>query len=126
MISRKREWGMVAVAMNVRNQVRNLLGIRRERKVPRRTPKPSVGARIFRDDVRMVVQAGLDRELWGWLQDQGWREVMVRPDRRLYREVPSSWVTLLIDSSPEQREAVLKAAVSNARAVPNPQTRRDP
>lgn len=117
---------MVAVAINVRNQVRNLLGIRRERKVPRRTPKPSVGARIFRDDVRMVVQAGLDRELWGWLQDQGWREVMVRPDRRIYREVPSSWVTLLIDAPPEQREAVLKAAVANARAAAGPQTRRDP
>lgn len=117
---------MVAVAINVRNQVRNLLGIRRERKVPRRTLRPSVGARIFRDDVRMVVQAGLDRELWGWLQDQGWREVTVRPDRRLYREVPSSWVTLLIDAPPEQREAVLKAAVTNARAVSGPQSRREP
>lgn len=117
---------MLAVAINVRNQVRNLFGIRRERKVPRRTLKPSVGARIFREDVRMVVQAGLDRELWGWLQDQGWREVTVRPDRRVYREVPSSWVTLLIDCPAEQREAVLKAAVANARAVPGPQTRRDP
>jgi hypothetical protein len=106
---------MVAVAINVRNQFRNLLGIRRARSTPRRTPRPSVGARIYREDVRMVVQAGLDRELWGWLQDQGWREVTVRPDRRSYREVPSSWVTQLIDAPADQREAVLKAAVANAR-----------
>ena len=117
---------MVAVVINVRNKVRNLLGIRRERKLPRRSPKPSVGARIVRDDVRMVVQAGLHRELWGWLQDQGWREVMVRPDRRTYREVPSRWVTLLIDAPAEDREAVLKAAIAEARAVPGALSRREP
>lgn len=126
MIGCKRVWIVVAVVINVRNQVRNLLGIRRERKLPRRSPKPSVGARIVRDDVRMVVQAGLHRELWGWLQDQGWREVTVRPDRRTYREVPSRWVTLLIDASAEEREAVLKAAVAEARAVAGTLGRRDP
>jgi hypothetical protein len=73
----------------------------------------------------MVVQAGIDRELWSWLQDQGWREVTVRPDRRIYREVPSSWMTLLIDSPPEQREAVLKAAVADARRVSSTVKRRE-
>jgi hypothetical protein len=125
MIDRNWVRGVVAVPINVRNQFRNLLGIRRERKVPRRTPKPSVGARIFREDVRMVVQAGLDRELWGWLQDQGWREVTVRPDRRLYRDVPSRWMTLLIDSPPEQRIEVLKAAVAEARRIPGTVNRRE-
>ena len=24
------------------------------------------------------------QDLWNWLQDQGWREVRVRPDRRRY------------------------------------------
>jgi hypothetical protein len=117
---------MVAVAINVRNQFRNLLGIRRERATPRRTPRPSVGSRIYRDGVRMVVQAGLDRELWGWLQDQGWREVIVRPDRRTYRDIPSSWVALLIDAPPEHREAVLKAAVEDACRAPATVSRRDP
>lgn len=117
---------MVTVATNVRNQFRNLFGIRRDRATPRRTPRPSVGARIFREDVRMVVQAGLDRELWGWLQDQGWREVIVRPDRRTYREIPSSWMTLLIDAPPEHREAVLRAAIADARrASTTPVSRED-
>jgi len=113
------------VAINVRNQFRNLLGIRRDRAMPRRTHKPAIGSRIFLGDVRMVVQAGMDRELWGWLQDQGWREVVVRPDRRSYREVPSSWMTLLIDSPPEHRESVLRAAVADARRVPTTLARRD-
>jgi hypothetical protein len=73
----------------------------------------------------MVVQAGLDRDLWGWLQDQGWREVTTRPDRRIYREVPSSWVTLLVDAPPEHREAVLKAAVADARRVTTTVSRRE-
>lgn len=116
---------MVAVAINVRNQFRNLLGIRKERRPPRRTHKPVLGTRIFLGDVRMVVQAGLDRDLWSWLQDQGWREANVRPDRRTYREVPSSWMTLLIDSPPEHREAVLKAAIADARRVPTGISRRE-
>lgn len=117
---------MVAVAINVRNQFRNLLGIRRARATPRRTPKPALGARIHLGDIRMVVQAGLDRELWSWLQDRGWREITVRPDRRSYRDVPSSWMTLLIDSQPEQREAVLKVAIADARRVPSGARRQEP
>jgi len=66
----------------------------------------------------MVVQAGMDRELWGWLQDQGWREVAAHPDRRTYRDVPASWVTRLIDAPPEDRDAVLKSAIAEARRMP--------
>ena len=107
----------------VRNQFRNIFGIRRERALPRRTYRPHLGARIVRDDVRMVVQAGLGQDLWNWLQDQGWREVRVRPDRRSYRDVPNSWVTALIDAAPEHRDAVLKAAMAEARRLPLPPTR---
>jgi len=117
---------MVDVAINVRNQFRNIFGIRRERLLPRRTARPSPGARIFLGDVRMVVQAGLDRELWGWLQDQGWREAVIRPDRRVYRDIPSNWMTLLIDSSPEHREAILNAALAEARRMPTTLNRRKP
>jgi hypothetical protein len=113
---------MVAVGI-VRNQFRNIFGIRRERSMPRRTLRPQLGARIVRDDVRMVVQAGLGQDLWAWLQEQGWREVRFRPDRRTYRDVPNSWVTALIDAAPEHRDAVLKAAMAEARRQPTPPTR---
>lgn len=105
------------MSFSVRNQFRNLLGIRRERRIPRRTGRPPLGARIVLDDFRMVVQSGLDKDLWTWLQEQGWREVTFRPDRRVYRDIPSSWMTLLIDAPPEHREAVLKAAMADARKL---------
>ncbi len=108
---------MHSVVLNVRNQFRNIFGIRRERSRPRRSQRPSLGARIVRDDLRMVVQAGLGQELWNWLLEQGWREATFRPDRRAYRDIPSSWVTLLIDAAPEQREAVLIAAIADARRI---------
>lgn len=76
--------------------------------------KPSLGARICRDDVRMTIQAGMSDSLWRWLVNNGWREITFRPDRRRYRDVPAAYVTRLIDSTPDERERVLKAAVANA------------
>jgi hypothetical protein len=117
---------MVAVAIKLQNKIRNLLGIRRARVTPRRTSRPpSVGARIFCEDLRMSVQIGLDRELWRWLQDQGWREVTARPDRRTYRDISSRWMTQLIDAAPEQREAVLQRAIEDARAPATSDDRQD-
>lgn len=98
----------------VRDRLRTMLNIRRQRSLPRRGPKPGVGAKIFKDDVRMTVQAGLSHELWRWLQERGWREIMFRPDRRQYRDVPTARVTRLIDCAPEERASVLDAAVAHA------------
>lgn len=108
----------------VRDRLRTMLKIRRPRSLPRRGPKPGVGAKIFKDDVRMTVQAGMSHELWRWLQEQGWREVQFRPDRRRYRDVPTAWVTRLIDCAPDERAAVLQSAIalavdrSGQRALP--------
>lgn len=106
---------MNTVAINVRDRLRQVLGIRTPRALPRRGPRPSLGARVFRDDVRMTVQAGMNSELWAWLQREGWREITFRPDRRTYREIPSSWVTRLVDAAPEDRERVLAQAIAEAR-----------
>jgi hypothetical protein len=99
----------------LRDGLRNLLRIRRPRTLPPRSPRPGVGARIFCDDVRITVQAGMTDELWRWLMERGWREVFYRPDRRVYRDVPSSIVTQLIDAAPEDRDAVLARARREAR-----------
>ncbi len=98
----------------VRDRLRTMLKIRKPRTLPRRGPKPGVGAKIFKDDVRMTVQAGMSHELWRWLQEQGWREVLFRPDRRRYRDVPTAWVTRLIDCAPDECAAVLEAAIGRA------------
>jgi hypothetical protein len=98
--------------------VRGVLGLRKERALPRRTGKPAIGSLVVCGDLRMTIQAGLSDELWQWLLDQGWRELTYRPDRRHYRELPSPWVTRLIDALPETRPLVLGAAVSKATKRP--------
>jgi hypothetical protein len=107
----------------LKNNLRTIFGVRKKRVPLPRSPLPALGARIVFDDFRMVVQAGLRPDLWAWLTAKGWREVTFRPDRRIYRDVPSSWVTELIDAPVEEREQALQAALANARR-PQPATRR--
>ncbi len=99
---------------SLRNRVRGFLSLQKERARPRRGPKPAIGACIVCDDVRMTIQAGMSDDLWRWLVQQGWRELTYRPDRRHYREVPSTWATRLIDAPLELRAQVLAAAVAKA------------
>jgi len=103
---------------SIRNWYRGLLRVRTERRLPRRGAKPAIGNTIIFEDLRMTVQAGFSDELWQWLLDEGWRELTYRPDRRHYREIPSTWVTRLIDSMPETRPLVLQAAVTKASLRP--------
>jgi hypothetical protein len=98
----------------VRDRVRTLLNIRVERGLRSAGVKPGIGARICCEDLRMTVQAGMSDALWYWLAKQGWREITFRPDRRRYRDIPTAYVTRLIDSHSEERERVLAAAVANA------------
>ncbi|HEX7156547.1 MAG TPA: hypothetical protein VF229_04980 [Burkholderiaceae bacterium] len=64
------------------------------------------------------MQAGLSDDLWQWLLERDWRELVYRPDRRRYREIPARWVTLLYDADVEQRERVLAAGISKASWKP--------
>ncbi len=98
--------------------VRGVMRRQKDRSLPRRGGKPAIGSLVICGDLRMTVQAGLSDELWQWLLDQGWRELTYRPDRRHYREVPSSWVTRLIDAMPETRPMVLVAATAKATRRP--------
>lgn len=111
---------MASFRAGVRDRLRTLLNIRKPRKNQRRGPRPSVGARIFVDDVRMTVQAGMTVELWGWLQTQGWREVLFKGDRRKYRDISTDWAMQLIDAPAERREEVLAQAIENAVARTRP------
>jgi hypothetical protein len=104
----------------VRDQVRTLLRIRRERHALPPGGKPPIGARIVCGDLRMTVQAGMTDALWRWLLSQGWREVMYRPDRRRYREIPGAFVTRLIDATADERDRILAAATANAAYRPLP------
>jgi hypothetical protein len=104
----------LAFVHHVRDQVRSLLRIRRERVAPPLGNKPGVGARIACGDLRMTVQAGMSDGLWKYLTRKGWREVLYRPDRRRYRDLPHTLVTRLIDAAPEDRDRILALATTHA------------
>lgn len=80
-----------------------------------------MGAKIAHGDLRISVQSGLTDDMWSWLQEQGWREVTRRPDRRHYKDVPPSLVTKLFDAVPSERLYALKEATDAAFARPLPQ-----
>lgn len=115
---------MGGLTVSVRDRLRGILGIRRERGLLPRRSKPAVGARIFRDDVRMTVPAGMSDELWRWLLDQGWREITYRPDRRSYRDLPPSRVLRLVDCAAARRAEMLDAAIDEAQLRSSALSRR--
>lgn len=105
---------------SLRDRVRSLAGEQCPRRLPRRSVKPRIGARIVRVEsgVRLTVQAGLSDELWIWLLDRGWRVVTHRPDRRRYRDVRWSLVTQLFDCDPASRETLMTEAIWDAESRP--------
>jgi hypothetical protein len=111
---------MPSIPAIVRDKLRTLLNIRKPRGTQRRGPKPSIGSRIYREDVRMTVHAGMSVELWVWLQGQGWREVLFKRDRRKYRDVSTDMAKELVDCPIDRREEVLALAIENAVARTRP------
>lgn len=98
------------------DQVRTLFKIRRERELPSAGGKPPFGAKVCCGDVRMTVRAGMTDGLWRWLLSKGWREVAIQPDRRRYKDIPTTYVTHLIDAeTSEERTRVMSAAIANAQ-----------
>jgi hypothetical protein len=118
----------MSLFQRMRNRLRSLVGERYQRQLPRRSAKPRIGTAVIHVEsgLRLVVQAGMSDELWLWLLARGWRVVTFRPDRRRYRDIPGSWVTLLIDSDPASREKLLANAIeetSSRAAVGNRETK---
>jgi hypothetical protein len=110
--------------MGVFDGVRNLLNVRTPRARPGRGPKPRLGAKIALGEYRISVQSGLTDDMWSWLQEQGWREIMHRPERRRYKDVPPSLVTKLFDAVPTDRLTVMNEATDAAVAKPLPKSIR--
>jgi len=113
------ESGMNALR-SLRDRVRSLTGEQCPRRLPRRSAKPRIGARIVQVEsgVRLTVQAGLGDDLWMWLLDRGWRVVTYRPDRRRYRDIRWSLVTRLFDCDPASREGLMFEAIWDAESRP--------
>ena len=107
----------MGVVAAFRARMRLLLTEQVQRRLPRRGAKPRIGAYVVHVEqgLRLTVQAGMSDELWQWLTDQGWRVELYRPDRREYRDIPTSYVTQLIDADPAQRAQLMAEAIANAQ-----------
>ncbi len=70
------------------------------------------------DDFRIVAQVGLSDELWRFLVEAGLRKATYSPDRRHYRDVPSTFVTRLSNATASKWQALLLAALREASRRP--------
>jgi hypothetical protein len=105
--------------MRLIDSMRTVLGVRTQRATPAPGPKPRLGARLVKDDIRITVQAGLTDSAWYWLIEHGWREDAFRNNRRRYREVPPSLVAELFDATdPDERAQLLQQAIAEAKFRP--------
>jgi hypothetical protein len=102
---------------SLRNRLVQLLSGPIQRKLPKRGPKPRIGTYVVhvQKEIRLVVPAGMSDELWDWLMDHGWRVVTHRPERRVYEDIPPSWVTRLQEANDYEREWVLDEAMKKAQ-----------
>lgn len=58
----------------------------------------------------------MSEELWHWLMDRGWRaEETHRDGKQIFRDIPPSYVTRLIDVHPLEREALMIEAMAGAQ-----------
>ncbi|HKO66442.1 MAG TPA: hypothetical protein VJU53_01445 [Burkholderiaceae bacterium] len=107
-------WAMLLYA-----PVGELLWKKKEDLRLREANKPPIGATICCSGMRMSVQAGLSDDLWHWLVSLGWRELAPGENRLQLKPLPTTLITKLFDSQPEEYERVLTSAIRHITRRPS-------
>jgi hypothetical protein len=97
--------------MSLKNALRTLLKIRKERALPPAGFKPPVGSNIVLDRMRIRLKHPISDEQWSWLVERGWRTVDMRTDRRRYVLVPEKGVIRMLKAEGLEREVILKKMI---------------
>lgn len=92
--------------MILKNTLRTLLKIRKERALPPAGMKPPVGSNIVLDRMRIRLKQPISDEQWNWLTQRGWRTVDMRTERRRYALVPEKGVARLLNADGLAREVI--------------------
>jgi len=92
--------------MGLKNAIRNVLNIRKERALAPPGPKPQIGSSIVRERLRIKLKYHITDKQWDWFIERGWRSVDMRTDRREYKSVPDKVLAKLLDLDGEAREAL--------------------
>ncbi len=97
--------------MTIKNTLRTLLKIRKDRALPPAGQKPPVGSNIVFDRMRIRLKHPISDEQWTWLTEHGWRTVDMRTDRRRYALVPEKGVARLLNADGLEREVILRKMI---------------
>jgi len=92
------------VQMGLKNTIRNVFNIRKERALAPAGPKPQIGSSIVRERLRIKLKYHITDKQWDWFIERGWRSVDMRTERREYKSVPDKVLVKLLDVDGEARE----------------------
>jgi len=107
--------------MSLKNVIRNVLKIRKERAIDPPGPMPQIGSSIVRDRLRIRLKYPISNEQWDWFTARGWRAIDMRNNRREYTSVPDKILIKLLERQGAEREdlhqrLVKKTAVAKKSA----------
>jgi len=102
--------------MNLKNTLRNALGIRADREILPPGPKPPVGSNIVRERLRLRLKFPISDEDWVWLTEKGWRTIDMRTNRRRYFCVPDKFLLKMLDAEPLAREILHRHLLNTIEA----------
>jgi len=90
--------------MSLKNVIRNVLKIRKERAIDPPGPMPQIGSSIVRDRLRIRLKYPISNEQWDWFTARGWRAIDMRNNRREYTSVPDKILIKLLERQGAERE----------------------
>ena len=90
----------------LRDKLRSLAGIRKERQLPPPGEKPSIGSNIVREKLRIRLKYPITDELWKFLAAKGWRAIDMRYNKRRYTVVPDKVLLKLIKADELERHVL--------------------
>ncbi len=94
--------------MSIKNKIRTVLKIRKERAVPPAGPMPQIGSSIVCNRLRIRLKYPINREIWDWFCKHGWRAVDMRTERREYTLLPDRALEKLINLEGVERDVLHK------------------
>lgn len=92
--------------MSIKNTIRNVLNIRKERSLPPPGQKPQIGSSIVRERLKIRLKYHISAEQWDWFTEHGWRTIDMRTNRREYTSVPDKVLVKLLDLEGDPRDVL--------------------
>jgi hypothetical protein len=92
--------------MKLKNTLRTLIGIRKQRKIPKPGDMPIVGSNIVLEQLRIRLTHPINHEEWAWFTKKGWRAEDMRTNRRVYSLVADEIVAAMLLAEKVERETI--------------------